>query len=131
RVAEAKEVEGLALAALAEVLAELGGVDDAMEIAQRARETASPPALPRALRCLGKLQRRQRRLDEAHKTLLDALDAARQVEDCAEQARVLRELAVVRAGRGETRDGLDAVAEALALDLDAGSAVRLRAGLLW
>jgi tetratricopeptide (TPR) repeat protein len=129
RLADAREVEGLALAALAEVLAELGGVDDAMEIAEAALATESGPARPRALRCLGRLQRRQRRLDEAQAALLDALGFAR--DDGPEQARILRELAILHAARGQTDEGLDAVDRALRLDLHPESASNHKAGLLY
>jgi len=131
RIADARMVEGLALAALAEVLVELGGVADATEIAERALRTESAPAAPRALRCLGKLQLRLRRLSDAELTLDEALEAAARIDDASEQVRILRELAVVRAKRGQLQEGLDTVTQAFAVDLDAAAALRLRPSLLW
>jgi tetratricopeptide (TPR) repeat protein len=131
RLSQIRTDEGLALAALSEVLTELGGVDDAMEIAESALRTGSVLASPRALRCQGRLQRRQRRLRQARETLAAALDGARAIGDVAEQARIWRELAVARGSSGQIDEGLDAVAQALALDLDPEEAQRQCAGLLW
>lgn len=130
-LAEAREVEGLALAALAEVLAELGGVEDALEIADSALATKSAHAKPRVLRIAGKILRRQRRLGEAQTRLLEALADARNIPDGPEQARILRELAIVHAYQGRTGEGLQAVEEALNLNLHPKSAIRHRSTLLW
>jgi tetratricopeptide (TPR) repeat protein len=130
RLADAREGEGLALAALAEVLAELGGVDDAMEKVTSALATGTALSAPRALRCLGKLQRRQHRLNEAEATLGSAIDAARLIDDGSEEARIGRELAILWACRGRTIEGLAAVDRTLQLDLRPETAERLRASIL-
>jgi tetratricopeptide (TPR) repeat protein len=130
RLAEAYEGEGLALAALAEVLAELGGVDDAFEMAAKALATGTAQAAPRALRCQGKLQRRQRRLNEAEKTFNLAIEGARTIGDGAEEGRVWREMAILWACRGHTEEGMKAVERALGLDLRDDAAARLLPSIL-
>ncbi|MBE1490718.1 ATP-binding protein [Plantactinospora soyae] len=130
RLSEAYEGEGLALAALAELLAELGGVDDAFEMAAKALSTEAAQAAPRALRCQGKLQRRQRRLDEAEKTFNLAIEGARTIRDGAEEGRVWREMAILWACRGYTEEGLAAVDQAMGLDLREDAAARLLPSLL-
>jgi hypothetical protein len=94
------EGERLALAALAEVLAELGGVKDAEEIAAQAVIGGYPSAEARALRCRGRLSWRQRRLTESIACLAQAREAARTVGDGAEEIRILRELAIAHALHG-------------------------------
>lgn len=127
----ALEAEGLALAALAEVATELAA-EDAAEMAHQALATHSEAARPRALRSLGKLERRAGRLDSARELLDQARAAAVALHDSDEQARAWRELATVYAAEGRTEEGLDAVEHASALaDLTPNSDTRLRASILW
>ncbi len=129
---QAQTDEGLALSALAEVTAELGGFDDVRELVTRAIRTGSKPAKPRALRSLAKIQRRQRRFAEALRTMADAEAAAREIGDNSELIRVHRETAVVRAASGAGKRGLEEIARAWELcgrRSDGGD--RLRASLLW
>jgi hypothetical protein len=97
-----------ALAVLAEVLAELGGLDDAMEIAtaeERARlesgskERPNDAAEARLRRSLGRLLRRAWKLKESERTLNDAHALAVLAEDADEQVSALRELALVESMR--------------------------------
>jgi tetratricopeptide (TPR) repeat protein len=101
---------GLALAALAEFTAELGNLDDAEDLAQQAIDTGDTASRVRGLRCLGETRRRLRDLETAHGhvraglDLLDLVDSA----DTGERIRLLRELAVIHAFRGEHGAGLEA-----------------------
>jgi tetratricopeptide (TPR) repeat protein len=105
RSAEFSVDERRALGVLAEALAEMGGLTDALEIAtaeSTARITAglpphtAPPdqASVRLWRVLGRLHRRQLLIREAVMTLDAALVAARRFGDVDEQVLCLRELAV-------------------------------------
>jgi len=105
RPAEFSVDERRALGVLAEVLAEMGGLTDALEIAtaeSTARMTTglpphtAPPdqASVRLWRVLGRLHRRQLLIREAVMTLDAALAAARRFGDVDEQVLCLRELAV-------------------------------------
>lgn len=124
--------EAIALAALAELHAELGGVEDAWELAINALVRNEKTSRPRALRCLGRLQRRLRRLADAETTLADAERAARDIRDSSEQIRVVRELAVALA-MGERPDaGVAAAHRALRLCADRpDQGRRLRPSVLW
>lgn len=88
--------EGLGLAALAEVYAELGWVEEGTACAEAALRAAdqSRAAQSRARRVLGHLRNRQHRISDAFEQLNAALLAARQADDVKEQIRVLRERTV-------------------------------------
>jgi len=105
RTAEFSVDERRAHGVLAEVLAEMGGLTDALEVAtaeSTARMTVglpphtAPPdqASVRLWRVLGRLRRRQLLIREAVTTLDAALAAARRFEDVDEQVLCLRELAI-------------------------------------
>jgi tetratricopeptide (TPR) repeat protein len=124
--------EGLALAAFAEVRAELGSFDPAEDLARMALadEVRTDLAEARARRCLGRLHRRLRQLDRA----VTELDAAlvKAAQDVDEQIQVLRELAVARALAGRPDEARAAVERALELiEADPGQRERLRAGVCW
>ncbi|WP_433266509.1 NB-ARC domain-containing protein [Micromonospora vinacea] len=91
--------EGLTLAALAEVNAELGWIDEAMTYAEDARKRGgqSPRTLSRALRVTGSLRRRLRQLPQAEANLLAAERSARNADDRDEHIRVLSELTALQA----------------------------------
>ncbi len=103
---EAEAGERLVLAALAEVLAEVGSIDDAREMSQLALVGHHPAASARALRCQGRLLWRQRRLDEAVQALSRARSVADELRDHGEEIRIVRELAVARALRGDIGDAI-------------------------
>lgn len=109
--------EGLTLAALAEVYAELGWIEEGLAAVASALEQGkdSSRSRPRALRVKGALRRRQRRIDEAEQHLSEALAAAERIEDRTEQVRVLRELVLARALSREPGRGIEAVGRAEAL----------------
>jgi hypothetical protein len=107
--------ERRALAMLAIVLTELGGLDDALEICQldrRARvEAGENEDGPRDVvdarlhRCLGRLRRREWKLTDALTELTLARDIAVENEDHLEEVWCLRELAIAESMRtvaGET-----------------------------
>ncbi|HEY2668852.1 MAG TPA: ATP-binding protein [Rugosimonospora sp.] len=95
--------EGLALAAFAEVRAELGNFEAADDLARAALAPAvvSAAAAARARRCLGRLYRRAHQAeaakDELNRAYLEA-DG-----DPAEQIQALRELAVAQAQHAEAQ----------------------------
>ncbi|MFI7662803.1 NB-ARC domain-containing protein [Micromonospora parva] len=93
--------EGLTLAALAEVNAELGWVDEAMTGAEDAakRGSQSPRTLARALRVTGSLRRRLRQLPQAESDLLAAERSVQNSDDRDEHIRVLCELTALQAPR--------------------------------
>lgn len=117
-----------ALAVLAEVLAELGGLDDAMEMAtaqdraraeRRRKQDRRPPddaAEVRLRRSLGRLLRRAGRDREAEKTQTRALALARapRINDLEQEILTLRELAIVRSKLGRHNHGIDQANETLA-----------------
>ena len=100
--ARAETDEGLALAALAEVYAELGWIDDGFTFAERSRRRsgASPRTTTRALRIAGSLMLRHHRITDAIDNLQQALDAVGNGDDL-ERIRVLRELAPALAANGD------------------------------
>lgn len=89
--------ESLALAALAEIQAELGYTSEADELAEAARRNGDQDSQPRALRVLGKVRRRWRQLEAADKHLQDGLRLAEANRDLPEMTRILREWAAVQA----------------------------------
>jgi hypothetical protein len=101
--------ERRALAMLAIVLTELGGLDDALEICQldrRARvENGQPEAGPRDVvdarlrRCLGRLRRREWRLDAAITELALAREIAAESKNRTEEIWCLRELGIAESMR--------------------------------
>ncbi|MBV1856510.1 tetratricopeptide repeat protein [Catellatospora tritici] len=127
---QAREAEALVLAALAEVLAELGGVDDVIEVAESALGAQSSQARARALRCKGKALRRQRRFLEAREVLHLALEVAGN-EPQSEQIRILRELAITVSSLHRFEEGMAAVQRALSRCEQAEVLGNLRASILW
>jgi tetratricopeptide (TPR) repeat protein len=96
------QARGLALAALAEVQTEIGNADAAVDLATSVLRDPRTTGLSRAraLRCLGRLDRRHRRLDAAGQHLTRALSADESGGDNAERAKTLAELAIVQALAG-------------------------------
>ncbi|GIH20516.1 AAA family ATPase [Rugosimonospora africana] len=94
-----RRAEGLALAAFAEVRAELGNFEAADDLARAALAPAvvSAAAAARAHRCLGRLYRRAHQTELAQDELNRAYQEA--TGDPAEQLQALRELAVAQAQR--------------------------------
>ncbi|MFC4135824.1 NB-ARC domain-containing protein [Hamadaea flava] len=131
RLEAAQKGERLALAALAEVRTELGGVDDALALCKQARGAAFPEADVRALRCMGKLYRRKHQFADAQKVLAEAAEVADSIDERSELARVYRETAIMLGKMGHTAEALKIVDEGLSLDLPAEVARRLRPSLLW
>ncbi len=126
--------EGLTLAALAEVYAELGWVEDGLASAGSANldRNVSRQSRPRALRTLGMLQRRHRQIAEAERNLLDALRAVEDIDDPAEHIRVLRDLAAVQALSTEPKRGIATFDEARRrCDANGESGARRMPGVLW
>lgn len=107
--------ERQALGVLAETLAEMGGLSDALEIATaentaRAAAALEPHLAPpdgasvRLWRVLGRLRRRQLRLAESIQILHAALRVAQQEHDVDEQVLCLREIAIAEATRPDGAD---------------------------
>lgn len=130
---------GLALAALAEVKAELGWLEEARQYAEEARQhaeeargTANAKCPPRAMRCLGVVERRLHRLDVAVGWLAKAEVAARDIRDRSELIRILRDQALVRVLRKENDLAAPALAEAKQLCDESGESGRRHLpGVLW
>lgn len=102
------------LAVLAEVLSELGGLDDAMDIAtsqDRARAELGVKGQPRDAaearlkRTLGKLLRRAGQLDRSVLELETAHRVAERVQDVDQQILALRELAITQAALDRRGNG--------------------------
>ena len=93
--AAATAEEGLTLAALGEVYAELGWIDEGLTYAEAAIQRSGdlPHVLARALRVSGSLQRRHHLVADAVQNLRAALREADRTGDELEQVRVLSELA--------------------------------------
>jgi tetratricopeptide (TPR) repeat protein len=93
--------EGLTLAALGEVYAELGWFDEAMASADAAKRRGerSPHTRPRALRVAGSLRQRQHQMAQAEADLAAAHAAVKHIDDDPEHIRVLRELIALQALR--------------------------------
>jgi tetratricopeptide (TPR) repeat protein len=129
-----RTAEGLALAAFAEVRAELGSFEAARELAHSALadQVVSDLAEERARRCLGRLHRRLRQLAPAEQELNSALEKASGTT--VERALVLRELAILYAMRGPAsgQDAVATMAEAVELsEQDPDEAGQLFAGMCW
>jgi tetratricopeptide (TPR) repeat protein len=105
--------EALALAALAEIQAELGYTGEADELAEGALHIGGRDSRPRALRVLGKVRRRWRQLDAADKYLREALQLADDNHDSPEKVRILRELAAVQAEGPDRQAALRTAEEAI------------------
>lgn len=125
--------EGLTLAALAEVYAELGWIQEGLAAVASALEEGkdSVRSRPRALRVMGTLRRRQHRLRGAEAALRDALMAARRIDDRPEQVRVLRELALVLALGPDPAVGLEVIEEAKRLCEQIGDSGRRARPGVW
>jgi tetratricopeptide (TPR) repeat protein len=104
---------GLALAALAELTLELGGLDEAEELAGEAGKSRDVDGRVRALRCLGGVERRRRQLPAAAGHIQEGLELV-PARDSGERTRLLCELAVIHALDRRYEDGRSA-AEAAAL----------------
>jgi NB-ARC domain len=105
---EVEVEEGLTLAALAEVYAELGWVDEGFACAEAAKTQgrSSDRVLARGLRVSGTLRLRHHQVQAALDELLAALEVARRLDgDEMEQVRVLRELATAYAASAEPWEG--------------------------
>jgi hypothetical protein len=126
--------EALGYAALAELHAELGGVEDVRDLAQtsirRTGERAGEPALPRALRCWAMTHRRLRQIPAAAELLGRAGQAAEHAGDVAEQVRVRRELAIAYSLGAEPERGWTPVEQAELLLARHGAAGKLRPHVL-
>lgn len=130
--ADAQGERGLALAALAEVKAEAGWLDEARQHAAEALETDNRNARPRALRCLGVVHRRLHLLDAAEDCLIRARQAATVTADESELVRILRDLALVQALRNENERAAVTIDQAGQRCAGPGEARRqLRATMLW
>ncbi|GIJ48344.1 hypothetical protein Val02_52300 [Virgisporangium aliadipatigenens] len=125
--------ESRALAAFAYVCGELGSFDLAREtaLAAIAKGARRGRGTVRALRTLGRMERRTRRFTPAEKLLRDALDRATE-RDTAETVRLRLELCVVQALAGSPREALATSDEAARLCGDGTEMDRRhRPGLLW
>jgi tetratricopeptide (TPR) repeat protein len=122
--------EGLALASLAEVRAELGNFDSAEDLARMALadQLRSDLAEARARRCLGRLHRRLRQLNRAVDEL--TLAAGKASRDAEEQVLIYRELAVAQALAGNPDAAAQALDRALRLLADQPTEA-LRPGVYW
>jgi tetratricopeptide (TPR) repeat protein len=109
--------EGLTLAALAEVYAELGWIGEGLACARAAQKDASNSdhTRARARRALGTLLRYQHLAGQALPELWAALSLARRDGDRMEQVRVLRELVTAYAITDKPEKGIELVAEARGL----------------
>nr|WP_240948097.1 ATP-binding protein [Planosporangium mesophilum] len=114
---------GLTLAALAELYAELGWIDEGMTCVDEAKEWgwSSPHVLARALRVSGTLRQRHRLVAEATTDLLEALRYAEGADDRMEQVRVLRELASALALSSVPEEGTRYAEQARQLCADGGT----------
>ncbi|MFC4040435.1 AAA family ATPase [Dactylosporangium siamense] len=106
-----REAAAEATAMLAELHAELGGLEDVRDL------LASLPVeypLPhvRALRIRAKLHRRQRQLDDARRLLAAASDLCRATPNPSEEIRLLRERAIVESLGAHPAAGLPLIREA-------------------
>jgi len=128
----------LALATLGDIQLELGNTDEAWEMAQATRSIDDQQPQARALRCMGKVMRRMRKLDLAQQYLADAMTAARETNDIAEQIRTLVEqsavLALVEQGTAPAPEIAQSVAladKAISLCQERGHHSSLITAALW
>jgi tetratricopeptide (TPR) repeat protein len=121
---------GLALAALAELTAELGSLDEAEDLAWEASKSGDVASQVRALRCMGGVERRRRQLRAAAGHVDDGLESVPE-RDSGERIRLLCELAVIHALDRKYDEGRSAVAEAVRICQDRGDGgQRQMAGVL-
>ncbi|MFY1638080.1 hypothetical protein ACN27F_33175 [Solwaraspora sp. WMMB335] len=126
--------EALGLAALAEIYAELGWIEEGAACAEAAlrAEDRSAASESRARRALGNLRNRQHKVDEGAVEIAQALRIARQIGDVKEEIRVLRERSVNRVLAGRAEQALAAADSARELCGHAGgSGARLLPSVLW
>jgi tetratricopeptide (TPR) repeat protein len=109
-----RPAEALALATLADLQADIGNIEEASALAEAACEVNGAAAPARALRCLGRVARQRGQADEGERKLEQALAAARQGRDAAEEARVVIEQALTFAHTDPARS-IAAADEAFAL----------------
>jgi len=107
--------QALALATLADLHAAIGNINEAYELADAACQVRDIPAPARALRCLGRVARRNGELDDSAKKLEEALAAARLNGDTAEQVRILTETTLTLAQTDNPARGLAVAGQAIAL----------------
>jgi tetratricopeptide (TPR) repeat protein len=121
----------LALATLGDIHVELGNTHEALEMAQVARaiDDRQPPV--RALRCLGKVMRRMRDLDQAKVYLAEAMKVAVQSDDGAERIRILIEQSAVLALVPDAARSVALADEAIALCEQYPEHAPLRTGARW
>ncbi|GIH02513.1 hypothetical protein Rhe02_05800 [Rhizocola hellebori] len=113
RSSNARRDEGLAFAALAEIHAELGSIEESWDLAMSALRLDEREVTPRALRCLGTLQFMMSPNGDAQETLRRALAAANKAADRPERVRILRRLAVVQAHLGRFKAADASIQEAM------------------
>ncbi|WSG38715.1 ATP-binding protein [Dactylosporangium sp. NBC_01737] len=104
-----REAEAEATAMLAELHAELGGLEDVRDLLQLPQRPEFPLPRIRALRIRAKLHRRQRQLDEARRLLAEATELCRTRPDPFEEIRLLRELAIVESLGEHPAAGLELI----------------------
>jgi tetratricopeptide (TPR) repeat protein len=120
--------EADATAMLADLHAQLGGLEDVLDLLAAPLFADHPVARIRALRIRAKLHRRVRQLDQARSRLAEARQLCAEHRDQREEVRLLRELAIVES-LGETpAAGRNYVAGARRLSADLP---RLWAGLAY
>ncbi|MFG2040429.1 NB-ARC domain-containing protein [Dactylosporangium sp. NPDC048998] len=115
-VALAREIspagEAEATVAMADLLAELGGLEDVRELLALSPSQDESLARVRALRIEAKLLRRLRKLDAARGQLAEALDRCSRLGDRVEHVRLLREFAVVESLGSDPERGRQYIGEA-------------------
>ncbi|WP_238010100.1 NB-ARC domain-containing protein [Dactylosporangium sp. AC04546] len=115
-VALAREVSPAGVAeavvALADLHAELGGLEDVRELLALSPLQGESLARIRALRIEAKLLRRLRQLDPARERLTEALDRCRRLDDRVEHVRLLREFAVIESLGPDPQLGRQYIGEA-------------------
>jgi tetratricopeptide (TPR) repeat protein len=133
RETQSPVAEGMALAAMAEVRAELGNFDASEDLARAALrgEMSSGYSRARALRCLGRINRTRYRAGEAIRYLEEARTESKAIPDVSEEVRVLCELALAQSATSPTTalDTLTEAAELCRSRPDGGE--QHMAGLLW
>ena len=105
RQAKLTAVERRALAVLAEVLSEVGGIDDARELTLTGQPRTEEPTDivgVQLWRILGRLLRREWRLSEAVEVLTRAAAVAKRLGHPAEQALCLQERAIAESSHRDT-----------------------------